>query len=199
MTRPSISPRWGSEHPISVVALTLIVPLLGACSQKVASAESLPAGNEPITATLMAQPALALPDEFPEDSNQLRRGYGAVDMRLEACVARDDDAEMLVGKACTSGILVYGPYVSVPANSQVEISFEVRADRTVQVYADMVSQMGKQVLAGLNPQVIAAGQTQKLGYYVSMPKDDTNVESRIGVRTDDPVELVLTNLTMTVR
>jgi hypothetical protein len=59
--------------------------------------------------------------------------------------------------------------------------------------------MGKQVLAGLNPQVVAAGQNQKLGYFVAMPENDTNVESRIGFQTDDAVEFVLSNLTMTVR
>jgi hypothetical protein len=146
----------------------------------------------------MAQPALAIPDEVLADDSEQRRGYGVVDMRFDSCVSRDGDA-MLVGKACSSGILIYGPYVSVPQKSQIEVSFEVHPDRTIQVYADTVSQMGKQVLAGLNPQVVAAGDTRKLGYFVNVLKDDTNVESRIGFRTEESVEFVVSNFTMTVR
>jgi hypothetical protein len=178
----------------------LLIGLVGGCGQD-ANADSPALGSEPTTARMMAQPQSALrldPDGAPVDDSDQRRGYGAVDMRFEACVGRDGDY-LLSGKACPSGILVYGPYVAVPPNSQIEVSFELKPDRTVQVYADLVSQMGRRVLAGLNPQLVAVGQSQKLGFFVNVLKGEENVESRIGFRTDEPVEFVLSNLTMTVR
>jgi hypothetical protein len=55
------------------------------------------------------------------------------------------------------------------------------------------------VLAGLSPQIVEAGAKKKIGYFVSIPAADVNVESRIGFRSNDPVQLLISNLTMTVR
>lgn len=132
------------------------------------------------------------------DDTAQRRGYGPVDMRFSPCVSRDGE-NLLRGQQCSPGILVYGPYVSVPANSQIEVSFDVQPAKTAEVYADTVSQMGKQVFGGLNPQTVAGGQAQRLGYFVSVTKADANVESRIGFRSGGDIDFVISNLTMTVR
>jgi hypothetical protein len=67
------------------------------------------------------------------------------------------------------------------------------------IYADIVSQMGAQTLAGLNRQRIDAGELKKLGYRVHVFNPDVNVESRIGIDAEPGTTFEITNLTMTVR
>ncbi|HTV17154.1 MAG TPA: hypothetical protein VMG12_00745 [Polyangiaceae bacterium] len=183
---------------VAPLLIALPLPVLGACGQK-ANAEPLPPLMETATSELKVQPA----DEgaaaaLQTEDAELRRGYGVVDMRYEPCViARGDQA--LQGEGCASGFLIYGPYVNVPAKSEVEITFDIQPTQRVEVYADIVSQMGKQALAGLNPQTIEAGVNQRLGYRVHIAKADQFVESRIGMRAATPVQFSITNYTMTVR
>jgi hypothetical protein len=178
--------------------IALPLPLLTSCGQS-AKADAPPKPTETTTGTLMAQPrpegaAAALQQDEPE----LRRGYGVVDMRYEPCVTAQGD-QALRGEGCPSGFLIYGPYVNVPANSDVEVTFDVQPSQRVEVYADIVSQMAKQALAGLNPQVVDAGVTQRLGYRVHISNADQFVESRIGLRSATPVGFSISNYTMTVR
>jgi hypothetical protein len=119
-------------------------------------------------------------------------------MRYDSCVTADTEY-VLRGKACKSGYIIYGPYVAVPSNAQIEVSFEAQTDKAVEIYADVATQMGKLVLAGLSPQVIDVGVKKRLGYFVHVAAADVNVESRVGFRTNEPVELLISNLTMTVR
>ena len=111
--------------------------------------------------------------------------------------ARGDS--VLRGEACPPGFVIYGPYVNIPANAEVDVIFDVTSTQDVEVYADLVSQMGKQGLAGLHPQVLKGGVGHKLGYRVNTFRPDLFVESRIGFRSSAPVEFVLSNYTMTVR
>jgi len=189
------------------VAVSSCSLLLFACTQKLANADDTPAvSSEPTSTTLAAQPALpggeANADEegglaFAEEA-ELRRGYGAVDMRFNSCVTRTNDYT-LRGEACPSGFVIYGPYVAVPAKSEIDVTFEFKPSKRVEVYADIVSRMAAQTLAGLNRQVIEAGVTQKLGYRVYIFNPDVQVESRIGMTADPGTNFEITNLTMTVR
>lgn len=181
---------------LSAAFVTTLGGLAGCGSGRDAGDVTL--ASEPQTAKLMAQPLLGAADKLLTGDGELRRGYGSVDMRFESCVTRETEY-MLTGKGCVPGTVVYGPYVAVPAASQVEISFEVRPSKTVQVYADTVAQMGNKVLAGLSPQVVVGGQSQRLGYFINVGAAESNVESRIGFRSDAPVDFTLSNLTMTVR
>lgn len=177
------------------------VTLLAACGQRAASADTPPVSQEPGATTLRAQlqplPGTAT-SAVEQEEPELRRGYGIVDMRFEPCVTARGDAALL-GEACPPGFVVYGPYVNVPANAEIDVTFEVQSTHDVDVYADLVSQMGKQGLAGLHPQPLKAGVTHKLGYRVNTFRPDPFVESRIGFRSSMPVEFVLSNYTMTVR
>jgi hypothetical protein len=190
----------GMLLPASLL-LAAVASLLCGCGQRTASAEPPPLSQEPGATTLQAQlqplpsaASTALEEEVPE----LRRGYGVVDMRFEACVTAQGDAA-LRGEACPPGFLVYGPYVNVPANAEIEVAFEIQPTQKVELYADIVAQMGKQGLAGLNSQVLEPGITYKLGYRVNTFRPDPFVESRIGFRAATPVGFTITNYTMTVR
>lgn len=183
---------------IAPVLVMLPLPLLGACAQS-SKADAPPQPTETATSTLMAQPrsegAVAA---LQQDDPELRRGYGVVDMRYEPCVTAQGD-QALRGEGCAPGFLIYGPYVNVPAKSDVEVTFDVQPSQRAEIYADIVSQMGKQELAGLNPQVVEAGVTQRLGYRVHVANADQFVESRIGLRSATPVAFSISNYTMTVR
>lgn len=184
----------------AAISLGLYGALLSACGQQVASAEQPPPGSsEPSSNTLEAQPAQALgADDLEPDDAELRRGYGVVDMRSNACVTRKDE-KTFVGSACPPGFVIYGPYVAVPANADIEVAFDIKSNKRVEIYADIVSRMGTQTLAGLNRQTVEPGVDQKLGYRVHIFNADTNVESRIGMNADPGTEFEIANLTMTVR
>lgn len=162
--------------------------------------------SEPVSKTFAAKaagsvPSAALEEPALDDKGaeaELRRGYGIVDMRFNSCVKREDD-HTISGTGCPPGFFVYGPYVPVPADSEIDISFEIRPSKDISIYADVVSQMGTQTLAGLNRQRIEAGELRKLGYRVHVFNADVNVESRIGMDAEPGTNFEITNLTMTVR
>jgi hypothetical protein len=198
----------GDSDRLKVTSRGVIgLALLCACSQRTASAEQPAVSSEPVSKTFAAKAAgsvvnSALDDKSPlgddEGDADLRRGYGIVDMRFDGCVKRQNDHTVL-GDSCPTGFLIYGPYVPVPANSEIDVSFDVRPSKDILIYADIVSQMGKQTLAGLNRQRVAAGQLQKVGYRVHVFNADVNVESRIGMDAEPGTHFELSNLTMTVR
>jgi hypothetical protein len=182
--------------------------LICACTQQTASAEQPPTvSSEPSSRTLEAKPAdpglapngvAEEQEKEEEDPAELLRGYGIVDMRFNNCVTRENDHTVL-GTGCPGGFLIYGPYVSVPPDSEIDVSFEIKPSRDVSIYADIVSQMGAQTLAGLNRQRLDAGELKKLGYRVHVFNADVNVESRIGIDAEPGTSFEITNLTMTVR
>jgi hypothetical protein len=198
--------RFGAFGLVSLLA-TLGACLSG-CDQQIANAEQPPAvSSEPVPKALDKQELPAAPadvagegDKAEEDPNpaELRRGYGVVDMRFNPCVTRKNDYTF-TGEGCPTAFVIFGPYVSVPASSEIDVSFEVQASSKIDVYADIVSQMGSQTLAGLNRTTIDAGLKQKLGYRVHVFNADTNVESRIGMAAEPRTTFEITNLTMTVR
>jgi hypothetical protein len=191
--------RQRSPRFVAPASRLLQVALLASCSQTRTDVGAPRVSEELASSTFKAQPAPGVQSEGLDDGDAaLRRGYGTVDMRFDSCVKAEGELG-LKGEACSPGFVIYGPYVDVPDNSEVEVSFEIRPEKRVEVYADIVAEMGKQTLAGLSPQVIEAGVNQRLGYRVSVFKRDSNVESRIGLRSAEPVQFVVSNLTMTVR
>lgn len=192
--RPPFRSRFTQAATVAAVAL----PLLVACGQN-ANAESLLDRPETATSPLMAQPgAEDTTVALLNDETELRRGYGIVDMRFEPCVAALG-SQALNAAGCGSGFLIYGPYVNVPAKSDIEITFDIRPEQTLELYADVASQMGQRVLAGMNPQTVEAGTTRRLGYHVHVSTSDQYVESRLGIRSATPAGFSITNYTMTVR
>lgn len=194
-----------ASRPAAIMVL-LGIALLGGCAQRASADETPPVSGEPTSTTFAAQPGAAttVPGEQDDqglaggEDDDLRRGYGAVDMRFNACVTRTND-HTLRGEACPSGFVVYGPYVAVPAKSEIEVTFELKPTKRVEVYADIVTRMAAQTLAGLSRQTVEAGVNHKLGYRVHVFNADVQVESRIGMTAEPGTEFEITNLTMTVR
>jgi hypothetical protein len=176
-----------------------LLACVSGCSNS-AGAEPPPAvSSEPSQRTLV-EPLLGgdkADDKAAEDA-ALRRGYGVVDMRANPCVKRDGDKAFL-GERCPDLFLIYGPYVKVPANSDIEVSFDVTVSQRMEVYADIVSQMGGQTLAGLSRQVVEPGSARRLGYRVHVFSESADVESRIGFGGMADAGFTIANLTMTVR
>lgn len=189
-------------HPGAMSTIAFCAALCAGCGQQIANAEQPPTGKEPETSLLAATPGSPNPepsgDELASEGVELRRGYGVVDMRSNACVTRKNE-RTFAGGECPPGFVIYGPYVAVPADAEVEVAFNVRSNKQLELYADIVSRMGTQTLAGLNRQRIEPGPSQKLGYRVHIFSPETNVESRIGVKVEPGTEFEIADLTMTVR
>jgi hypothetical protein len=195
----------GSEQGSLIwIAVWVCAILTGGCTQRIANADeaSPMLSSEPSKATLAVLPEIranAIGEEPTVVGDaELRRGYGAVDMRYHPCITPEGE-NALSGSDCPAGFTIYGPYVSVPANSEIEVSFELSASKPIEVYADIVSQMAVQTLAGLNRQKLPTGAKQSIGYRVHVFNEDVNVESRIGFSGDHGIEFRISDLTMTVR
>jgi hypothetical protein len=200
---PTLAGQGCSRRAALAAPLPLLLLFASSCQQGLASAEQPPSvSGEPTAATVSEQlqptPDLEEPPDPEGDDRELRRGYGMLDMRSNGCLTRLND-NAFQGEACPTGFVIYGPYVPVPANSEIEVSFEVNSSTTLEVYADVVSQMGVQLLAGLSRQTVEAGVSQKLGYRVHVFNADTNVESRIGISAQNGTRFEISNLAMTVR
>jgi hypothetical protein len=91
--------------------LGLLGSLSSACGERSVAGDRQPT-TEPSTSTYKAQPGSASVASAPlpsgQDDDDLRRGYGIVDMRHDACVTADNES-VLRGKACRSGYIIYGP------------------------------------------------------------------------------------------
>jgi hypothetical protein len=133
----------------------------------------------------------------PGEDAKMRRKYGPADMKYDQCIKRVDAT--LQGRACPSAIMVFGPYVNVPGNSEVEFSFEIQSPTGVDVYSDMGSQVGKRALGAISTQTLAANEKRRIGYKINMAQPDTAVETRIWVHGAGPVDFDITNLNVTVR
>jgi hypothetical protein len=185
-----------------IASFLVALAALPACGQGTANAESPPVSGDPAPPSVVQghlQPTLdPTANPLEQDDSELRRGYGIVDMRLDPCVSPQGDLA-LRGEGCATGFLIYGPYVTVPEKAVIDVTFEVQPSQDLEVYADIVAQMGKQELAGLSAQVLKAGVTHKLGYRVNTFRSDPYVESRVGFRASTPVGFLVTNYTMTVR
>jgi len=131
------------------------------------------------------------------DAAALKRGYGAVDMRFQACVKRSENT--LTGQECPAGTVIYGPYVGVPPEAEVEVTFDIKPSATIEVFGDLVAEMGQRFIAALNPQTIPAGEERRLGYRVRVDAGATAIESRIGFRGAGPFNFQVRNYTVTVR
>ena len=126
-----------------------------------------------------------------------RRGYGPVDMKLSPCMSMEND-HTIAGKGCTTNIVVFGPYVGVPADSDVDISFEVETKEKVAIVSDVVSNSAQQFHGSLLEQWVDAGQKRAFGYRVHVFKPVASLESRIFMRADTPVDFKIRDLVVNV-
>ena len=132
--RGSASSRRGAPLFATLMIASLATAAV-ACGQRTAKAEAPPVSEEPGATTLKTQlqplPG-AVTGALEEDEPELRRGYGVVDMRFDPCVTTQGNSA-LHGEACPPGFVVYGPYVSVPAKSTIEITFQIEPSHEVEL------------------------------------------------------------------
>ena len=127
----------------------------------------------------------------------VRRGYGPVDMKLSPCMSMEND-HTIVGKGCSTSIVVFGPYVGVPADSDVDISFEVETRAKAAFVSDVVSHSAQQFHGSLLEQWVDAGQKRLFGYRVHVFKPVASLESRIFIRADTPADFKIRDLVVNV-
>src|SRR5262245_42312418 len=114
-------------------AFLLAIAALGGCDTEGDKAAAASHGRDAKAAVLPASATAPgpAPSEGAQraapavDDTKLRRQYGPIDMRTHQCVKRQDAT--LQGRGCPAAIVVFGPYVDVPENSEVEFSFELRS------------------------------------------------------------------------
>jgi len=185
-----------------VGSILVALSLLSACDAEGDKAAAASHGQEkkPAPATPAAAAPAASSDAQPvtaADDAKLRRKYGPAEMKYNGCAKRQENT--IVGRGCPSTIVVYGPYVAVPANSEIDFSFEIQATSAVNVYSDMFAQVGKRALGALNTQAIPANEKRKLGYRINNKDADTALEARVWVHGTGPTDFEITNLSVTVR
>jgi hypothetical protein len=191
----SCSPSGSRRLLIRAFELLCLLPT--ACDRDVPGPEEAPRPL-PMPPSSHADVTTTMASLATGEVSALRRGYGPVDMRFGACTSRKEDG-LLVGQNCEQGTVIYGPYISVPAESEIEVTFEIKATVAVEVYGDLVSQMGQRFIAAINPQTLLAGEERKFGYRVRVLTNETAVESRIGLRAPGPIGFQIKNYTLTVR
>jgi hypothetical protein len=128
----------------------------------------------------------------------LRRGYGPADVTLAACATRESEG-VIHGRACPSGLAIFGPSVSAPANSDVEQVFEVEAVTKIAVQSDIVSDAGQRFHGALTEQVLQPGTRLWFGQRLHLFSHVDNLEGRVSVRADGPAEFKINHFALNVR
>jgi hypothetical protein len=146
--------------------------------------------------TRAAPRLLRAPEAAASENPALRRAYGIGDMMLGTCAKRADST--IVGAKCGNGYVVFGPYVEVPANSEVRVTFELHALGKLEFSSDIVSNV-RQILGVLEAQSLAAGESRKLGYRIHLSEAAKALEARVWVSSEKPVDFEIKNLALTVQ
>ncbi len=138
---------------------------------------------------------------MPSGSAAAPRVFGPGEVRLDACLSRQGK-RALKGTGCKAGFAIYGPYAAIPSSSEVEVSFELRAETTLSVVTDMVSGMGKEFHAGVNEQIVESGTRRMIGYRVRLDGQAEALESRVFIKPADASEttsFTINDFSLTVR
>lgn len=133
-----------------------------------------------------------------EEDRALRRGYGPKDMKSHVCATSRDDGTF-VGERCPSGIVVFGPYVTAPAGSDVRLRFSISSSVALKVRSDFVSDGAKQFHGALDEQTIPAHEPRTLGYRVHVFDSARAIEARIGISSDVPASFKIANFELSVQ
>jgi hypothetical protein len=136
-------------------------------------------------------------DQKVPGDDALRRLYNAGDMKMHPCATPQEDGT-IVGKQCPSALVVFGPYVTVPAKSDVKLRFDIESSATLRVMSDVLSNSAKQFHGAIDEQTILSREKRTISYRIHVFDAVRTVESRIGIRTDAPVDFTISNLTLSV-
>jgi hypothetical protein len=185
------------------IPLVLLFLFFPACSREkpTPSAEAAPATEAsveavaPTASSREAAASAAAPAGSAAPAE--RRGYGASEMSRPPCVKLEDN--VLVGRNCPPGFVVFGPYTRTPAEANADFVFELEADDDIKVYADLVSDTATVFYGALPDQTVARGTTRRFSQRVHLFKEIEAFESRIAVRSERPVNFKIRDLVLSIQ
>ena len=134
----------------------------------------------------------------PADKELLRRSYGPSDFALSRCARLASD-DVIEAENCPDGFVVFGPYVSIPGEADVEFSFELEAAQPLRVASDLTSGAGKTTHGSIPERPITVGTSHWSGQSVHIFEPVKGLESRIRVHADGAVSFKIRKLSLSVR
>jgi len=141
--------------------------------------------------------AASPPGPAPVDDPALHRTYAAADMKLATCATLLEDGTV-EGKNCENGIVLYGPYASIPPNTNVKVSFDIQPTAAASVACDVVSQVGSRFHAATDDTPVEAGKIQHIGFTIRVFEGTAGFENRIWVRSSGKTDFKITNMALQV-
>jgi hypothetical protein len=136
--------------------------------------------------------------DFTRSGSALRRSYSSSDMKFHACATPEEDGT-IIGKQCPSAIVVFGPYVTVPADADIRLRFDITSPMAVKLTSDVLSNSARQFHGALEEQDLAANQKRTISYRIHVFDSVNTLETRVGVRTDVPLDFTITDLRLTIQ
>ena len=119
-------------------------------------------------------------------------------MKVHPCVERRDDGT-IVGTACPSSLVVFGPYVTVPGKSEVQLRFDIESPSELQITSDMISDSAKQFHGALDELLLSANAKRSVSYRLQVFEMAHTLEARIGLSAPRPIDFTISNLSLNVR
>jgi hypothetical protein len=152
-----------------------------------------PETNIPVTTQAVVQPKLD-----PAVDAALRRSYGGTEMALQKCM-KTDKSGAIVGDNCPPGLLIFGPYVRVPGDSNVRLTFDIQSAQKLGVTADIVSSVGTKFHGAMDEQAVDPKAAGHVSYAAHMSEEADALEARVWLRSDRPASFKITNLELKVQ
>jgi hypothetical protein len=123
------------------------------------------------------------------------RALGAADLKLDACAILRPNGNVHV-PGCRGPFVAFGPYLSLPAGSEVQVSFEVDAESDVTLYAEVVSDAGRSKHGALLPELVSEGEQQGFSFRVRLERATESLETRIVLDGERAASFELRELTV---
>jgi hypothetical protein len=136
--------------------------------------------------------------ELDGSDESLRRVYLPEDMKLHPCAVPRPDGS-IVGEGCPSALVVFGPYVSVPANADVKLRFDIESATGLLFASDVLSDRAKQFHGSLDEQFLLPKEKRTISYRVRIFDAARTLETRIGIRSDEPASFTISNLKVSIQ
>lgn len=139
-----------------------------------------------------------LPKEGDEaDEGALRHAYYSNIAKLHECVHLKDDGS-LRGESCPSTLVVFGPYISAPANSNVHVRFDIDSTSHLTLMSDVLSNNARQFHGALEEKAVRANERTRVQYRIHIFDSVHALEARVGVRAEGPVTFNITDYSLTI-
>jgi hypothetical protein len=119
-------------------------------------------------------------------------------MKLHDCMMMQPDGS-IVGENCPSAFVLFGPYLSAPPNSDIDLAFTIEPSNGVMVSSDVVSEVAKNFHGAFRDQEVAANETRKMAHRVHFFSPAEGVETRLWVRGDGPTRFKISSFAIDVR